>query len=50
MTREEIQGQIDDLERRAKARRGKPGFGENVREIEAIIAELRGQLEAASGD
>jgi hypothetical protein len=47
MTREE---QIADLEARAKARRGKPGFNENVREIDAMIAELKSQREGPLGD
>jgi hypothetical protein len=45
-----VEEQIADLEARAKARRGKPGFSENVRELDALIAELKSQREAQSGD
>jgi hypothetical protein len=44
-----VEEQIADLEARAKARRGKPGFSENVRELDALIAELKSQREAQSG-
>lgn len=47
MDRETIEKEIADLEARVKARRGKPGFGENVRAIDARLAELR---EALNGD
>jgi hypothetical protein len=32
--------EIDDLKRKLAARKGKPGYEENAREIEARIAEL----------
>lgn len=43
MAREE---KIATLKAKAKARKGQPGFAQNVREIEARIAEL----EAQNGD
>jgi hypothetical protein len=32
--------ELDDLRRKLAARKGKPGYEENLREIEARIAEL----------
>lgn len=32
--------EIDDLKRKLAARKGRPGYDENVREIEARVAEL----------
>jgi hypothetical protein len=32
--------ELDDLKRKLKARRGKPGYGVNVAEIERRIAEI----------
>jgi hypothetical protein len=39
MTREE---ELTDLKRKLKARKGRPGLEENVKAIEARIAELEG--------
>ena len=47
--KEEIATEIAVLEAKAKARRGKPGFRENVAAIDARLDELRAELEAATG-
>jgi hypothetical protein len=44
MTPEEIKAEIAELERLLKKRKGKPGFSENVRDIEACLAVLRANV------
>lgn len=39
-----LQQRADDLSRKLAARKGAPGFAENVREIEAAIAELNDEI------
>jgi hypothetical protein len=41
---EEIQAEIDDLERKLKKREGKPGFATNSEAIKARLAECRAEL------
>jgi hypothetical protein len=41
---EDIQTEIDDLERKLKKREGKPGFATNSEEIKARIAECRAEM------
>lgn len=43
-TKEEIQGEIDDLNRRLKKRDGKVGFAANVAAIRDRIAECQSEL------
>ena len=45
----DIKTEITGLEAKLKARRGKPGFRENVRDIEARLTECREEL-ANAGD
>jgi hypothetical protein len=39
-----LQAERERLEAKARARRGQPGFAENVAEIDARIAEIDAQL------
>ena len=48
-TAEEIQAEIDDLQRKLKKREGKPGFAANAEAIKARIAECETEL-ADGGD
>jgi hypothetical protein len=43
-TPEEIQAEIDDLERKLKKREGKPGFATNSEEIKARLADCRAEM------
>lgn len=44
MNKAERQAEIERLEALRRKREGRPGFGENVEEIKAQIAELRRKL------
>jgi hypothetical protein len=43
-TPEEIQAEIDDLERKLKKREGKPGFATNSEEIKTRLADCRAEM------
>jgi hypothetical protein len=43
-TPEEIQTEIEDLERKLKKREGKPGFAANAEAIKSRLAECRAEL------
>jgi phosphopentomutase len=42
-----IKAEIARLETKARVRRGKPGFSQNLEEIDARLAELRLELQDA---
>jgi len=42
--REEIEAEIDDLQRKLKKRDGKPGFAANVEAIKGRLNECRAEL------
>lgn len=47
---ETIRSEISRLQEKAKARRDRPGYAQNVAAIDAELARLNAELEAAESD
>lgn len=47
---EQLGVRVVDLERKANARRGTPGFKDNVIELDSVIEILKAEIENRSGE